>query len=117
LPDVSAVNEDPQLLEQHLLKVDTFASPQPVILKASEETWVEVKDNEGNIILRRLFKPGESHEFEIPENLFLKTGNVRGISLISGERTHSFFNSPGGVVRSHISLDPKKWVEESPESH
>lgn len=117
LPDISVVNEAPQLLEQYLSKVDTFASPQPVILKALEETWVEVKDNKGNIILQRLLKAGESHEFKTPENLFLKTGNVRGVSLISGEKTHTFLNSPGGIVRSHISLDPKKWVEESSESH
>ena len=115
LPAVSTVNEDHQLLEQYLSKVDTFANHPPVILKALEETWVEVKDKEGNIILQRLFKPGEIHEFKTPENLFLKAGNVRGVSLIYGEKTHTFLKSPGGVVRSHISLDPKKWVEESSE--
>ncbi len=83
---------------------------QSVILKVTEESWIEVKDEEGNLILSQLFEPEESYEFKNPQNLILKTGNAKGIQLYSGEKTLTF-PSVSGAVKSNISLDPEKWVE------
>lgn len=87
-----------------------------VTLKVTEDAWIQVKDSKGDIILSRIFKPNESYEFKTSENLILKTGNARGIQLISGEKKLSF---PKDIdpVQTNISLDPEKWVDHSPESH
>src|SRR3989338_2265291 len=95
----TTVEKDPPLPSSH-----------SVILNTSEEDWIEVKDEEGNIILRRLFKPSETYEFEGSARLLLKTGNARGTHLISGEKTLSL-DEAEGAIQSNIPLDPQKWVE------
>ncbi|MBX9786379.1 MAG: DUF4115 domain-containing protein [Alphaproteobacteria bacterium] len=90
--------------------------PEAVILKVSEQTWIEVKDKEGHIIVSRLFEPAESYEFKEPKNLLLKTGNAKGTQLIYGNKTLSF-ETNSGAVKSNISLDPEKWVEQTAETH
>ena len=94
----------------------TSISSQSVLLKATEDVWIEVKDNEGNIIISRLFRPTESYEFKNPQHLVLKTGNAGGISLISGDKSISSLGKTG-EVKSGIILDPEKWVEQNPETH
>ncbi len=89
---------------------------QSVLLKATKEVWIEVKDKEGKIIFTRLFRPGESYEFKDPQHLVLKTGNAGGVSLISGEKSIASLGKTG-EVKNGIFLDPEKWVEQSPETH
>jgi cytoskeleton protein RodZ len=91
-------------------------SPETVILKVSEQAWIEVKDKEGNVIVSRLFDPTESYEFNEPENLLLKTGNAKGTQLVYGNKTLSF-ETNSGAVKSNIPLDPEKWVEQIAETH
>jgi hypothetical protein len=90
--------------------------PEAVILKISEPAWVEVKDNNGNVVISKLFQPAESYAFKEPANLLLKTGNAKGIELVYGEKTLSF-ETNSGTVKSNIPLDPEKWVEQIAETH
>ena len=91
-------------------------SPKTVVLKVSEQAWIEVKDKEGNIIVSRLFDPTESYDFKEPENLLLKTGNAKGTQLVYGNKTLSF-ETNSGIVKSNIPLDPEKWVEQIAKTH
>lgn len=116
---------EPPLPEQPIAEVLNAPtnSPKPVlppshetvILKVSEQAWIEVRDKEGNIIVSRLFKPAESYEFKEPENLLLKTGNAKGTKLVYGNKTLSF-ETNSGAVKSNIPLDPEKWVEQTAET-
>jgi cytoskeleton protein RodZ len=85
-------------------------SVQPTLLKVTEESWVEVNDEQGNTIVSRLFHPEETYEFKNAQNFLLKTGNARGIHLTSGEKELAF---PGnqGEVKSGISLNPDTWID------
>lgn len=89
--------------------------PATTHLKVMEEAWVEVKDQEGRVLLNRLLNPGDSYQFNNPQNLVLKTGNARGIQLISDKKSLTF-SEKVGTVKSDIPLDPEKWVEEKPET-
>ncbi len=90
--------------------------PPSVFLKATEEAWIEVTDQKGDVILSHLFKPKESYEFKNPQHLILKTGNAGGLSLFSGEKSITSLGK-SGEVKSGVSLDPEKWVEQTPETH
>jgi cytoskeleton protein RodZ len=87
---------------------------EKVLLKVATTSWIEVKNENGEIILNRLFHPGETYEFKSPQDLVLKTGNAGGFSLISGEKILDSLGKTG-EVKSEISLDPKKWLEQNPE--
>lgn len=99
--DIAPLNDRPSHLE---------VSPPQVNLRITEKAWIEVKDEEGNTIVNRLFKPGDSFDFKNSENLILKTGNIKGTHLSSGEKN---FPTSGnsGEVKGNIPLDPKKWLE------
>ena len=114
--DVSSVTEAAEPIKKPAPISPLSASPPSVFLKITEEAWIEIKDKEGNVILSRLFKPGENYEFKDPGNLILKTGNTRGTHLTSGKKMH-LFSINGGAVQSNIPLDPEKWVEQRFETH
>ena len=116
LRPVSAPEESPSAIEKPSAALLPSARPVGVLLKATEEAWIEVKDKNGNIILSRLFGPGDSYEFNNPQNLILKTGNAKGTQLISGKKIQVFTKSSESV-KSNIPLDPEKWVEQTPETH
>lgn len=109
IPEASSLIETQALLEEKSL-------PEGVLLKATATSWIEVKNENGEIILNRLFHPGETYEFKNPQNLVLKTGNAAGISLVSGKKVLPFLGK-SGEVKSKISLDPEKWLEQTPETH
>lgn len=87
-----------------------------VFLKTTAASWIEVKDENGEMILNRLFHPGETYEFKNSQNLVLKTGNAAGVSLMSGEKILPSLGK-SGEVKSKISLDPEKWLEQAAETH
>lgn len=84
--------------------------PQQVNLQITEKSWIEVKDQEGNIIISRMFRPGESFELKNSENLILNTGNVKGTHLSFGEKVFPV-SEKFDEVGQDIPLNPEKWLE------
>lgn len=80
----------------------------PLLLKTTEKTWVEVRDDQDTIVLRRLFSAGETYELANTGHLVLTTGNANGLEIISGENVLTF---PGVQVKRGISLDPATWTK------
>lgn len=103
--ELSVPVDEPPASETHLV-----ASPT-VDLQVTEEAWIQVKDQEGNVIVNRIFYPGESFEFKKTENLILTTGNLRGTHLSSGDKIFPIPTKSGQVGRN-IPLNPEKWLEQ-----
>ena len=116
-PPQTAVSLEKTSLDENQASALPISPPiTGVFLKTTEKAWIEVTDKEGNIILSRLFEPGESYEFKNTQNLFLKTGNTGGTHLSFGERIYPL-SKTSGTITSNIPLDSKKWVDQSPETH
>lgn len=121
--DIIVKTDVPHELPAEILKEKAALEPppstpllpatQPVTLEAREKTWIEVKDGEGHIILNRIFQPGESYEFKDGQNLFLTTGNLKGVHLSSSDKTFPQ-SGKAGEVKRNIPLDPEKWLEDNP---
>lgn len=88
----------------------SLSAGQPVLLQAKEQTWVEVKNEKGEIVLSRLFAPNETFEFQDPQNLVLKTGNASGIQLSVADKSLSFPERRGEIIKD-IPLNSLKWAE------
>lgn len=103
-----SVTPPPSVAQETIPSSEEIVSSPSTLLQVTEETWIEVRDAKGEILLQRLFYPGENYTFENSQPLFFKTGNASGVSLKSGDKTLTF---PGekGQIKSGISLDPKTW--------
>lgn len=60
----------------------TPAQPNGLLsMRASQPTWVEVKDAQGNRLLGRLIQRDETVDLSVPPPLTLRVGNASGLSL------------------------------------
>ena len=81
-----------------------------VIFKVEENSWVEIRNTEGAVILRRILKAGD--EYLVPEQkgLVMATGNAGGFKiLIDGKEIPKLGRS--SQVRRNISLDPQELLK------
>ncbi len=56
-----------------------------MILKATGNSWVEIEDMEGNILMTRLMRPGETYVVPDISGLTFNTGNAGALSLSKGD--------------------------------
>jgi len=76
-----------------------------IVLRASADAWVLVKDRGGAPLLNRTLKAGETWPVPRLDNLLLTTGNAGGTEiLLDGAVTPSLGSS--GTVRRDLPLDP-----------
>ena len=56
-----------------------------MVLKATGNSWVEIEDMEGNILMTRLMRPGETYVVPNINGLTFNTGNAGALSLSRGD--------------------------------
>ena len=56
-----------------------------MVLKAIGNSWVEIEDMEGNILMTRLMRPGETYVVPNLNGLTFNTGNAGALSLSRGD--------------------------------
>ncbi|MDR3533645.1 MAG: DUF4115 domain-containing protein [Rhodopila sp.] len=88
-------------------------SPAPVadesriVLRATADAWVQVKDRTGSLLLNRILKAGDTWPVPARQDLLLTTGNAGGTDvLVDGAPTPSL-GAPGAVRRDML-LDPEQ---------
>jgi cytoskeletal protein RodZ len=75
-----------------------------IVLKASQDAWVQVRDREGNLLLTRVLRVGDSYRVPNQADLTLLTGNAGGLEIsVDGSRLPAL--GPVGAVRRNIPLD------------
>lgn len=81
------------------------ADQSRILLRASADAWVQVRDRAGPVLLNRILHPGETWEVPAKPNLVLTTGNAGGTDLVvDGVNSPSLGGN--GVVRRDLPLDP-----------
>ncbi len=81
------------------------AKPQPhVVLRATADAWVQVRDKSGQVLLNRIMHAGDAWPVPDRPNLLLTTGNAGGTELVvDGVSTGILGNS--GAVKRDLPLD------------
>jgi cytoskeleton protein RodZ len=87
----------------------TFTPPSTdqarIVLRASADAWVQVRDRSGTILLNRILHAGDAWDVPPKPNLLLTTGNAGGTDLmVDGTLTPSLGGN--GAVRRDVPLDP-----------
>jgi hypothetical protein len=85
------------------------AAPPPqavhqIVLRATAETWVQVRGKGGRMLLRRIMKPGETWPVPAEPDLLLDSGNAGGLELDLDGVPLRPIGARGGVIRD-IALD------------
>ncbi len=77
-----------------------------MVLRAKAESWVQVRDSRGPVILNRVLRVGETWAVPVKGEFLLTTGNAGGTEiLVDGVVTPSL--GADGVVRRDLPLDPE----------
>ncbi len=76
-----------------------------IVLLATQDAWVQVRDGTGALRLTRVLRAGDSYRVPNEENLTLLTGNAGGLVIeVDGIQLAPL--GPMGAVRRNVSLDP-----------
>lgn len=76
-----------------------------IVIRAIDDSWVEVADPDGNILFSRVLRAGDSYHVPAVEGATMVTGNAGGIEILV-DREPVRFGGEDGVVRRDIKLDP-----------
>eukprot|EP00752_Nemacystus_decipiens_P013225 g11714.t1 len=83
------------------------ADQSRVALTARVASWIEVKGPDGQTLLARLLRAGETYRAPDRAGVTLVTGNAGGLEItVDGERAPDI--GPLGAVRRNVALDPDK---------
>ena len=78
-----------------------------IILRALQDSWVQVRDRQDALLLTRVLRSGDSYHVPNQTGLTLLTGNAGGIEIeVDGVKLPPV--GPVGAVRRQIALDPTR---------
>ena len=69
-----------------------------MVLKATGNSWVEIEDMEGNVLMTRLMRPGETYVVPKINGLTFNTGNAGALSLSQGDVIVSKLGEVGEII-------------------
>ena len=80
---------DPNLNENKTSEMSATANERDpsneMVLKATGNSWVEIEDLDGNVLMTRLMRPGETYVVPNINGLTFNTGNAGALSLSQGD--------------------------------
>lgn len=77
-----------------------------IVLKATQDAWVQVRDRQGTLLLTRVLRVGDTYRVPNQDDLTLLTGNAGGLEItVDGQALAPL--GPVGAVRRNIPLTPE----------
>ncbi len=80
-----------------------------ILIRAVADSWVQISDGRGGLVMTRLLRPGDSYQVPPTEGLEMLTGNAGGLEIVVNGRVIPPLGAPGAVVRD-IALDADRLV-------
>jgi cytoskeleton protein RodZ len=71
-----------------------------MVLKAIGNSWVEIEDIDGNILMTRLMRPGETYVVPNVTGLTFNTGNAGALSLSKGDISVPSLGYVGEIIKA-----------------
>lgn len=79
--------------------IEAVSTSAALVLEATEKSWVEVRDNQGNLHISKIMQPGEVYKVPGDASLLLSTGNMGGLRIHHGKQVISTLGKSGAVCR------------------
>ena len=71
-----------------------------MVIRAIANSWVEIEDIDGNSLMARIMRPGETYVVPNKSGLTFNTGNAGALSLSSGNITISSLGKEGETIKA-----------------
>lgn len=78
-----------------------------IVLRASADSWVQIRDKQGGLVMTRVMASGESYDVPQQDGLRLVTGNAGGLQIEIDGQIAPPLGGPGQVIRN-VALDAQK---------
>lgn len=76
-----------------------------IVITALDDSWIEISDTEGNRLMSRTLRAGDSYRVPNRDGLVFVTGNAGGLEIsVDGAPTPAIGDV--GIVRKNVKLDP-----------
>jgi cytoskeleton protein RodZ len=99
----------PQSDEPHAYGV--VDGPARVVIRATADSWVQIRDTDQSTLFARVLKAGESYRAPDRPGISLRTGNAGGLEItVDGQPAPPI--GPNGAVRS-VPLEPQSLISGS----
>ncbi|MBL8832070.1 MAG: helix-turn-helix domain-containing protein [Rhodospirillales bacterium] len=98
-PSPSAVTEGPRSYGE--------ASEGRIVIRATSDSWTQVRDASGGVIFSRILRAGETYNAPDRDGLTMSTGNAGGLDIRVDGKAAPAVGRLGFVQRS-VSLDPQR---------
>ena len=85
-----------------------------VVINVAEESWVEIRDGNGDVLVSRVLKIGD--QYYVPEDregLTMTTGNIAGLQILVDGKVLNI-QAQDGEVKRDVPLDPESLKEMFP---
>lgn len=83
-----------------------------VVIRATEDSWVQIRDAAGDLLLVRILKPGDVYNVPPQPGVTLRTGNAGGLDILVDGRSTPKLGETGDVLRN-VALDPERLLSGS----
>lgn len=93
--------------EPGLPRVFGEASEGRIVIRATGDSWTQVRDASGSIVFSRILRAGETYNAPNRPGLVLSTGNAGALDVRVDGRAAPAIGRPGMVERA-IALDPER---------
>jgi cytoskeleton protein RodZ len=87
-----------------------------VVLHANADSWIQVRDSQGSLLITRVLKPGESYNVPNQQGLTMVTGNAGGLDISVDGTVIPRIGDTGRVARN-VSLDPDRLLAGRPHAN
>ena len=78
-----------------------------VVIQATNDSWVQIRDKEGKLLLTRVLRVGDSYWVPNLSGVVMRTGNAGGLDIrVDGESVPGL--GPKGAIRHEVALDAKR---------
>ena len=87
-----------------------------IVLHASADSWIQVRDGQGNLLITRILKPGDTYNVPNQPGLVMVTGNAGGLDISVDGTALAQLGGSGQVVRD-LALDPERLLARKPRAN
>lgn len=101
----AAAPKQPEVTQEPLETINIRPGKGRVVLEAKQSSWVQVTDAQGNVVAKKVLRPGERYYVPDQPGMKLVTSNAGGLDVYVDGRSVQQIGGSGEIIRG-VPLNP-----------